>query len=185
MALNWTESGTDVDFGALTRSSWVTSAPPAARCSSGTRSATSPSSPTAAGSSRSRTCAPGPRRPSTPSSCFVGAGGGALHLLQKSGIQEAKGFGGFPVSGQFLRCTNRSSSPSTAPRCTARQPSVRPRCRCRTSTPASSRAAGPAVRPLRRLVAQVLKNGKVTDLPGSVKPNNLTSMLGVGLTSWV
>ncbi len=69
VALNWTESGTDVDFGALTRQIWVTSAPPAARCSSGTRSATSPSSPTAAGSSRSRTCAPGPRRPSTPSSC--------------------------------------------------------------------------------------------------------------------
>lgn len=34
---------------------------------------------------------------------FVGAGGGALRLLQKSGIPEAKGYGGFPVSGQFLR----------------------------------------------------------------------------------
>ena len=33
-----------------------------------------------------------------------GAGGGALPLLQKSGIPEAKGFGGFPVSGQWLRC---------------------------------------------------------------------------------
>lgn len=37
---------------------------------------------------------------------FVGAGGRAIHLLQKSGIREAKGYGGFPVSGQFLRCTN-------------------------------------------------------------------------------
>ncbi len=37
---------------------------------------------------------------------FVGAGGGALHLLQKSGIPEAKGFGGFPVSGEFLRTDN-------------------------------------------------------------------------------
>ena len=37
---------------------------------------------------------------------FVGAGGGALHLLQKSGIKEAKGFGGFPVSGEFLRTAN-------------------------------------------------------------------------------
>ena len=37
---------------------------------------------------------------------LVGAGGGALHLLQKSGIKEAKGFGGFPVGGQWLRCTN-------------------------------------------------------------------------------
>ncbi len=39
---------------------------------------------------------------------FVGAGGGALPLLQKSGIDEIKGFGGFPVSGQFLRCTDDS-----------------------------------------------------------------------------
>lgn len=36
---------------------------------------------------------------------FLGAGGGALHLLQRSGIKEAKGFGGFPVSGLFLRNT--------------------------------------------------------------------------------
>lgn len=34
---------------------------------------------------------------------FVGAGGGALSLLQKAGIPEIRGFGGFPVSGQFLR----------------------------------------------------------------------------------
>nr|WP_244857985.1 malate:quinone oxidoreductase [Agromyces archimandritae] len=37
---------------------------------------------------------------------FVGAGGGALALLQHSGIPEIKGFGGFPISGQFLRTTN-------------------------------------------------------------------------------
>lgn len=37
---------------------------------------------------------------------FVGAGGAAIHLLQKAGIPEAKGYGGFPVSGKFLRCMN-------------------------------------------------------------------------------
>ncbi|MDQ0895273.1 malate:quinone oxidoreductase [Agromyces ramosus] len=37
---------------------------------------------------------------------FVGAGGGALALLQHSGIPEIKGFGGFPISGQFFRTTN-------------------------------------------------------------------------------
>ncbi|WP_407427063.1 malate:quinone oxidoreductase [Arcticibacter sp.] len=37
---------------------------------------------------------------------FIGAGGGSLHLLLKSGIKEGKGFGGFPVSGQWLVCTN-------------------------------------------------------------------------------
>ena len=37
---------------------------------------------------------------------FIGAGGGALPLLQKSGIPEGRGYGGFPVSGIFLRTAN-------------------------------------------------------------------------------
>ncbi|MGB1109844.1 MAG: malate dehydrogenase (quinone) [Gammaproteobacteria bacterium] len=37
---------------------------------------------------------------------FLGAGGATLQLLQKSGIPEAKGYGGFPVSGQWLVCKN-------------------------------------------------------------------------------
>ena len=35
---------------------------------------------------------------------FIGAGGAALKLLQKSGIPEGEGFAGFPVSGIWLRC---------------------------------------------------------------------------------
>lgn len=38
---------------------------------------------------------------------FIGAGGYSLTLLEKSGIPEAKGYGAFPVSGQWLRSTNR------------------------------------------------------------------------------
>ncbi|WP_028631242.1 MULTISPECIES: malate:quinone oxidoreductase [Pseudomonas] len=37
---------------------------------------------------------------------FIGAGGGALKLLQKSGIPEAEGYAGFPVGGQFLVTRN-------------------------------------------------------------------------------
>ncbi|MFI8610405.1 malate:quinone oxidoreductase [Pseudomonas sp. NPDC077649] len=37
---------------------------------------------------------------------FIGAGGGALKLLQQSGIEEAKGYAGFPVGGQFLMTRN-------------------------------------------------------------------------------
>lgn len=37
---------------------------------------------------------------------FIGAGGGAILLLEKSGIKEAHGFGGFPVGGEWLMCTN-------------------------------------------------------------------------------
>jgi malate dehydrogenase (quinone) len=38
---------------------------------------------------------------------FIGAGGYSLSLLEKTGIPEAEGYGAFPVSGQWLRCTNR------------------------------------------------------------------------------
>ncbi len=39
---------------------------------------------------------------------FIGAGGYSLSLLEQSGVPEAKGYGAFPVSGQWLRCTNRA-----------------------------------------------------------------------------
>ena len=37
---------------------------------------------------------------------FIGAGGYSLGLLEQTGIPEARGYGAFPVSGQWLRCTN-------------------------------------------------------------------------------
>ncbi|MGP3591639.1 malate dehydrogenase (quinone) [Vagococcus sp. WN89Y] len=37
---------------------------------------------------------------------FIGAGGGALKLLQKTGIPEADNYGGFPVGGSFLMTEN-------------------------------------------------------------------------------
>jgi malate dehydrogenase (quinone) len=38
---------------------------------------------------------------------FLGAGGGSLPLLEKSDIEEAEGYGGFPISGQWLKCNNK------------------------------------------------------------------------------
>jgi len=37
---------------------------------------------------------------------FIGAGGGAIPLLQRTKIPESKHIGGFPISGEFLVCTN-------------------------------------------------------------------------------
>ena len=39
---------------------------------------------------------------------FIGAGGGSLLLLQKVEIEEKEGYGGFPVSGEWLVCNNDS-----------------------------------------------------------------------------
>jgi malate dehydrogenase (quinone) len=35
---------------------------------------------------------------------FIGAGGGSLPLLQKAGVAEIRGYGGFPIGGQWLIC---------------------------------------------------------------------------------
>lgn len=69
---------------------------------------------------------------------FLGAGGGALTLLQKSGIPEGKGYGGLPVS---VLCSSATATPkppnNTTPKCTGRLPSARRRCPSRTSTHAT------------------------------------------------
>jgi malate dehydrogenase (quinone) len=114
---------------------------------------------------------------------FVGAGGGALPLLQKSGIKEAKGFGGFPVGGQWLRTGNPELAAAHqakvygAPPLGAPPMSV-PHLDARVINGRSYLLFGPFA----GWSPKFLKQGKVTDLPFSVKPNNLGSMLGVGLT---
>ena len=39
---------------------------------------------------------------------FIGAGGGSLLLLEKANVEEGEGYGGFPVSGQWLKCNNEA-----------------------------------------------------------------------------
>ena len=50
----------------------------------------------------------GERRELVSKFVFLGAGGGALPLLQRSRIPEADGYAGFPVSGIWLRCDNET-----------------------------------------------------------------------------
>src|SRR5258708_19206302 len=49
-------------------------------------------------------CNSGDVKSTTARFVYLGAGGGALPLLQKSAILEGRGYGGFPVSGIWLRC---------------------------------------------------------------------------------
>ncbi|MEZ0491299.1 malate:quinone oxidoreductase [Kineococcus sp. TBRC 1896] len=111
---------------------------------------------------------------------FVGSGGGALHLLQRSGIPEGEGFGGFPVSGQWLRCTN--------PGVTARHgakvygqaevgapPMSVPHLDTRYSHGEKALMFGPYA----GFSPKFLKQGSLLDLPLSVRPRNLLPMLAV------
>ncbi|MBT0568396.1 malate dehydrogenase (quinone) [Williamsia sp. CHRR-6] len=105
VALNWFEGGTDVDFGALTQKLLNIVA------GSGSVNfghSVSNLSQQSDGSWKVKIVNERTKRKFTVHAgfVFVGAGGGALRLLQKSGIKEARQFGGFPVSGAFFRCTN-------------------------------------------------------------------------------
>ncbi|WP_349867082.1 malate:quinone oxidoreductase [Leifsonia sp. WHRI 6310E] len=111
---------------------------------------------------------------------FVGAGGGALHLLQKAGIPEIKGFGGFPISGQFLR----TSDPKIVAQHQAKvygkaavgaPPMSVPHLDTRVVDGQASLLFGPYA----GFSPKFLKTGSWFDLPGSVRAGNLGPMLAV------
>jgi malate dehydrogenase (quinone) len=114
---------------------------------------------------------------------FVGAGGGALPLLQSAGIPEIRGFGGFPVSGKFLR----TRSPELVSAHQAKvygqakvgaPPMSVPHLDLRLIDGDHSLLFGPYA----GFSPKFLKAGSLFDLPRSVRPGNLGSMLGVART---
>lgn len=111
---------------------------------------------------------------------FLGAGGGALPLLQKSGIPEGRGFGGFPVSGQWLRCDNpevvaRHHAKVYGKASVGAPPMSVPHLDTRFVDGKRSLLFGPYA----GFSTKFLKNGSLLDLPASIKPSNLAPMLAV------
>ena len=113
---------------------------------------------------------------------FVGAGGMALTLLQKSGIPEIRGFGGFPVSGQWLRCTNpelveRHQAKVYGKASVGAPPMSVPHLDTRIIDGKKGLMFGPYA----GWTPKFLKQGTWMDLPKSVKLTNLPSLLSVGV----
>ncbi len=101
IAATFHAAGTDVDFGALTKLLTATMEQKGAVIEYGTQ--VKDVHQTNDGVWHIQGKNKGGRFHYTADFVFVGAGGYALPLLQKSRIAEIKGFGGFPVSGEFLR----------------------------------------------------------------------------------
>lgn len=113
---------------------------------------------------------------------FVGGGGGSLHLLQKSGIPEGQGFGGFPVSGQFLFCDkpevvkqHRGKVYSKAP--VGAPPMSVPHLDTRFIDGKETLLFGPFA----GFSPKFQKTGSLTDLLTSVKRDNLFTMMAAGV----
>ena len=116
---------------------------------------------------------------------FVGAGGGAIKLLQKSGIEEIKGFAGFPVSGQFLRCLDTSVAEQHQAKvygmaAVGAPPMSVPHLDTRVIDGQRSLLFGPFA----GWTPKFLKEGSFTDLPGSIRLDNLVPMAAIGMTSF-
>jgi malate dehydrogenase (quinone) len=112
---------------------------------------------------------------------FIGGGGGSLHLLQKSGIPEGKHIGGFPVSGIFMVCNN----PDTVAQHHAKvygkakvgaPPMSVPHLDTRFIDNKKTLLFGPFA----GFSPKFLKTGSMFDLVTSVKPNNVLTMLAAG-----
>jgi len=183
VALNWAQDGTDIDFGALSRQliGYAVRNGTTALFGHEVRNLSRQSDGSwtlTIGNRRT-----GEKRKLNAKFVFVGAGGDALPLLQKSGIREVKGFAGFPIGGRFLRADNPTLTAAHRAKVYGAPASGAPplgalHLDLRFVNGKSWLAFGPYA----GWSPKFLKHGHFTDLPRSVKPDNVLSMLGVGVT---
>jgi len=112
---------------------------------------------------------------------FIGGGGGSLPLLQKSGIPEGKHVGGFPVSGLFMVCNNpevvaQHHAKVYGKAAVGAPPMSVPHLDTRFIDNKKSLLFGPFA----GFSPKFLKTGSMFDLLGSVKPDNVFTMLAAG-----
>ncbi|RPD44887.1 malate:quinone oxidoreductase [Hymenobacter sediminis] len=113
---------------------------------------------------------------------FIGAGGGSLPLLIKSGIPEGSGFGGFPVSGQWLKCVNptiiaQHHAKVYGKAAVGSPPMSVPHLDTRVINGKQELLFGPYA----GFSTKFLKKGSYLDLPLSVKLSNMRPMIIAGL----
>jgi malate dehydrogenase (quinone) len=122
----------------------------------------------------------GERRSVTAKFVFIGAGGGALPLLQKSGIPEGHGYAGFPVSGIWLRCDDpavnkRHHAKVYGKAAVGSPPMSVPHLDTRVIGGQHSLLFGPYA----GFSSKFLKHGSLLDLVESIRPANIEPLLAV------
>jgi malate dehydrogenase (quinone) len=180
VAATWTDAGTDVNFGALTRA-LIENLQAQEGFALHLRHKISDVRRERDGRWRVTVESGGAKRVVRAKFVFLGAGGGALPLLQKSGIPEGRGFGGFPVSGQWLRCDNpelveRHHAKVYGKASVGAPPMSVPHLDTRVIDGKRSLLFGPYA----GFSTKFLKGGSFLDWPLSVTPGNIVLMLAAG-----
>ncbi len=124
----------------------------------------------------------GKRRKINTKFVFIGAGGASLPLLEKSDIEEGKGYGGFPVSGQWLKCTNpeiikKHNAKVYGKAAVGSPPMSVPHLDTRFISGKKALLFGPFA----GFSTRFLKHGSLLDLPLSIKFDNIVPMLSAGI----
>jgi malate dehydrogenase (quinone) len=112
---------------------------------------------------------------------FVGAGGGSILLLQKAGLPEARGLGGFPIGGQWLVCNDpaiveRHQAKVYGQALGAAPTMAVPHLDTRIIDGKKSLLFGPFAAWTTKFLHQ---HGRFIDLPLSIKPHNLSTLLKI------
>jgi malate dehydrogenase (quinone) len=183
VALGWVQDGTDVDFGSLSRQLIGYAAQRGTTTLFGHEVRDLRQESDGRWSLRIVNRRTGGKRKLNAKFVFVGAGGGALPLLHKAGIKEAKGFAGFPVGGQFLRSDRQALTYAHRAKVYGRPPlGAPPMAGTHLDIRVINGKSWLLFGPFAGWSPKFLKQGKVTDLPLSVRPDNVVAMVNVGLT---
>lgn len=113
---------------------------------------------------------------------FIGAGGGSLTLLEKADIPEADGYGGFPVSGQWLVCNDpaiagKHSAKVYGKASVGAPPMSVPHLDTRVIDGQKALLFGPYT----GFSTRFLKHGSLMDLPLSFTWSNILPMISAGI----
>ncbi|CAE6815497.1 Malate:quinone oxidoreductase [Paraburkholderia nemoris] len=184
VAATWSPVGTDVNFGEITRQfvDYLQRQPNfSLSLSSEVRSITRNGDGTWR-VSYVKTHSDGPQQDVDAKFVFIGAGGGVLHLLQASGIPEARDYAAFPVGGSFLvtenpELVNRHMAKAYGKASVGSPPMSVPHLDTRIIDGKKIILFGPFA----TFSTKFLKNGSYLDLLKSMNTSNVMPMAHVGV----